>query len=153
MAREIAKISAILVTGYDCIGINIQMQQGDVKKSEFFPYVLPEDYNVMAEAIEATGQFTCTGFSPVFRDKTVKEGTTPIVEGTTEKIKWTNIILQRTVKIGENDVKVASLYVLFPLPNTEASQDLVKAKFINQNVGGALVKDVKVNLLGGVGTA
>lgn len=150
MAREIGVLPNLFASGYECTGITIQMQQGDVKVSKFYPGVTSVDYNKLAESIEATGQFTCTGFSPVFRDKAVKEGTVPVVEGTTEKVNWGNIILQRFVKVGEQDVKAGSLYLMMPIPVAKANREAMEAKLKGQTIGGALVKDVKRNTLGGM---
>ena len=108
----VAVITLGTPAGFVVEGITIAYKQGDVQDSKFYKGLTPADVSQVAEAIEASGEYTFIGFSVTYRLKTYKENTLTIASGSADKITWSQVILKRTADIGGVDVKLQSLYLL-----------------------------------------
>lgn len=141
----VAEITLGTPAAYEVEGITIAYKQGDVQDSKFYKGLTPADVAQVAEAIEASGEYTFIGFSVTYRLKTYKEKTLTIASGSADKITWSQVILKRTVDIGGVDVKLQSLYLLMPISSDATKKTAVKTALLNQTIGGAKVVEVVEN--------
>lgn len=140
-----AEIIMTAPTGYDIEGITVAYKQGDVQDSKFYKGLTPADFSEVAEAIEASGEYTVIGFSVTFRAKTYKDGTMVIAQGSADKITWSQVILKRTADIGGTEVKLQSLYLLMPISSDPLKKTAVKDALINKTIAGAKVVEIVEN--------
>lgn len=134
-------------TGYEVEGITIAYKQGDVQDSKYYKGLTPADVSDIAEAIEASGEYTFIGFSVTYRLKTYKAKTLTIVNGTADKIAWSQLILKRTAEIGGVEVKLQSLYLLMPISSDAAKKTAVKDALLNKTIAGAKIVEVVENVV------
>lgn len=146
-----AEISNVAVAGHVVDGITLQLAAGDLKKSIYFKGLNLADVEELKTAIEGTGEFTVTGFGVTYRDKAIKEGTTPITSGTGEKVDFQQVILQRTADVGGQEVKMQSMYITLPVPQDTVKKAALKTALLNKTIGGAKVTDVSVNMVKSLG--
>lgn len=134
-------------TGYEVEGITIAYKQGDVQDSKYYKGLTPADVSDIAEAIEASGEYTFIGFSVTYRLKTYKAKTLTIVNGTADKISWSQLILKRTAEIGGVEVKLQSLYLLMPISSDATKKTAVKDALLNKTIAGAKIVEVVENVV------
>ncbi len=132
----------VAVTGHKVIGLNIQVGQGDQTKTYYFKGLNAADYDDMAAAIEASGEYTVLGFSPVYRKEALLDGTLSINQGTADNTKFVQCGLKRTADIGGNEVDVKTMFLTLPISDDTAKADAVKTALLNKTIAGAKVTDV-----------
>lgn len=147
MAGQVTQeINLTDLANYKVIGINISLQRGNMKDTKYYGGAKPADFQELALAIEASGEFSVTGFSTVYRLKNYLDGTATPTNGTADfkDVNWQNVILKRETETGD---ELKSLYVLMPIPKDEAKRTAVKNQLLNKTIGGGKVVAVMENLL------
>lgn len=137
-------------TGMVVDGITIAYMQGDQKASKYYQGLSVADVDKIADAIEASGEYTVIGFSVNFRLKTYKEKTLTIAQGTADKITWQNVICQRTIDVGGVEVKAQSLYLLMPISSDATKKTALKDVLLGEVIAGAKITQVSENLVSAI---
>jgi hypothetical protein len=139
------ELSNYSIEGFKVIGVTLQFQQGDTKKSVFMKGINLSDVVDIVEAIEAQGEYTFLGMSPVYRKLSALDGSLVIAEGTSTKVKWSNVGLKRTAQIGDEEVEVKSLYLTLPLADDDSKNNALVSALLNKTIAGAKVTEVIQN--------
>lgn len=141
----IAEITGAVPANYEVTGVTIAFQQGDVQDSKFYKGMTIDDVSELAEAIEASGEYTFIGFSLTYRLKTYVAKTLVVTPGTADKITWQNLLLKRTAEIGGKDVSLTTLYVLMPISSDATKKTAVLDALMGKTIQGAVVKSIAEN--------
>ncbi|MDN5303578.1 MAG: hypothetical protein PWP46_457 [Fusobacteriaceae bacterium] len=139
------ELSNYSIEGFKVIGVTLQFQQGDTKKSVFMKGINLSDVADIVEAIEAQGEYTFLGMSPVYRKLSALDGSLVIAEGTSTKVKWSNVGLKRIAQIGDEEVEVKSLYLTLPLADDDSKNNALVSALLNKTIAGAKVTEVIQN--------
>lgn len=138
-------------TGYNVVGLTIQIKQGDVEKSLYMGGLNAGDFDELKAAIELSGEFAVTGFSLTMRDKKIKDGTFLVPAGTAENYRLSKIGFKRTVDIGGVETEMKTLYVPWMVPEDKTKKQAIATQLIGKTIAGAKITDVVQNLAGSMG--
>lgn len=138
-------------TGYNVVGLTVQIKQGDVEKSLYMAGLNAGDFDEIKAAIQLSGEFAVTGYSLTMRDKKIKDGTFLVPAGTTENYSLSKIGLKRTVDIGGVDTEMKTLYIPFMIPEDKTKKQAIATQLIGKTIAGAKITDVVQNLAGSMG--